>query len=66
MDESTVSRATNGKNVLLPSGQVVSFDTFFTPALSIHDVIKEILANESRPMTETDFWHRSRTSLAIS
>ncbi|HEV8633875.1 MAG TPA: RNA polymerase factor sigma-54 [Chloroflexota bacterium] len=52
VDESTVSRATNGKNVLLPSGQVVSFDTFFTPALSIHDVIKEILANESRPMTD--------------
>jgi RNA polymerase sigma-54 factor len=52
VDESTVSRATNGKNVLLPNGQVVSFDTFFTPALSIHDVIKEILSQESRPMTD--------------
>jgi RNA polymerase sigma-54 factor len=52
VDESTVSRATNGKNVLLPSGQVVSFDTFFTPALSVHDVMKEILANENRPMTD--------------
>ncbi len=52
VDESTVSRATNGKNVLLPNGQVVSFDTFFTPALSVHDVMKEILANENRPMTD--------------
>jgi len=52
VDESTVSRATNGKNVLLPAGQVVSFDTFFTPALSIHDVMREILANENRPMTD--------------
>jgi RNA polymerase sigma-54 factor len=52
VDESTVSRATNGKNVLLPSGKVVSFDTFFTPALSIHDVMREILANENRPMTD--------------
>jgi RNA polymerase sigma-54 factor len=52
VDESTVSRATNGKNVLLPNGQVVSFDTFFTPALSVHDVMREILANENRPMTD--------------
>ena len=52
VDESTVSRATNGKNVLLPAGRVVSFDTFFTPALSIHDVMREILANENRPMTD--------------
>lgn len=52
VDESTVSRATNGKNVLLTNGQVVSFDTFFTPALSVHDVMREILANENRPMTD--------------
>jgi RNA polymerase sigma-54 factor len=54
VDESTVSRATNGKHAMLPNGQVVSFDTFFTPALVVHDVIKEILAAEGRPMTDAD------------
>jgi RNA polymerase sigma-54 factor len=54
VDESTVSRATNGKHAMLPNGQVVSFDVFFTPALVVHDVIKEILAAEGRPMTDAD------------
>ncbi|HEY3078385.1 MAG TPA: RNA polymerase factor sigma-54 [Chloroflexota bacterium] len=53
VDESTVSRATNGKHVLLPSGQVVSYDVFFSPQLSIHDVMREILATEGRPMTDS-------------
>jgi RNA polymerase sigma-54 factor len=52
VDESTVSRATNGKFVLLPSGAVVSFDTFFTPALAVHAVIRDILAAEGRPLTD--------------
>jgi RNA polymerase sigma-54 factor len=53
VDESTVSRATNGKHVLLPTGQVVSYDVFFSPQLSIHDVMREILAGEERPMTDS-------------
>ena len=52
VDESTVSRATNGKFVLLPSGAVVSFDTFFTPSLAVHAVIREVLAAEGRPLTD--------------
>jgi RNA polymerase sigma-54 factor len=54
VDESTVSRATNGKHAMLPNGQVISFDVFFMPALVVHDVIKEILAAEGRPMTDAD------------
>ncbi len=53
VDESTVSRATNGKNVLLPNGQVISYDIFFKPALSIHDVMREILATSEGRMTDT-------------
>jgi RNA polymerase sigma-54 factor len=54
LDESTVSRATNGKNVLLPNGQVVSFDTFFTPMLAVQDVIREIIDQAGRPMTDAE------------
>ena len=54
LDESTVSRATNGKHVLLPSGEVISFDTFFSPQLAIHAVIQEILAAEKRAMTDAE------------
>jgi RNA polymerase sigma-54 factor len=54
LDESTVSRATNGKSVLLPSGKVVDFDTFFTPALAIHDVMREIVEQSGRPLTDSE------------
>jgi len=43
MHESTVSRATAGKFVLLPSGQVIPFATFFTASLGVKDVIKDII-----------------------
>ena len=39
MHESTVSRATAGKFVLLPSGEVVAFSMFFTASLGVKDVI---------------------------
>ena len=61
LDESTVSRATNGKNVLLPNGQVVSFDTFFTPMLAVQDVIREIIDQAGRPMTDAEI----RDALAV-
>jgi RNA polymerase sigma-54 factor len=48
MHESTVSRATAGKFVLLPSGQVVPFAMFFTASLGTKDVIKEIIEAEDR------------------
>jgi RNA polymerase sigma-54 factor len=48
MHESTVSRATAGKFVLLPNGQVVPFAMFFTASLGTKDVIKEIIDAEDR------------------
>lgn len=46
--ESTVSRATSNKYVMLPNRKVIPFSDFFTPSLSVKDVIKEILIDEQR------------------
>jgi RNA polymerase sigma-54 factor len=45
--ESTVSRATANKFVMLPNRKVIPFSDFFTPSLSVKDVIKELIENES-------------------
>jgi RNA polymerase sigma-54 factor len=45
--ESTVSRATANKFVMLPSRKVIPFSDFFTPSLNIKDVIKELIEQES-------------------
>lgn len=45
--ESTVSRATQGKFVQLATGETVSFDVFFKPALRVQKMIEEILATEN-------------------
>jgi RNA polymerase sigma-54 factor len=52
--ESTVSRATAGKYVQLPSHKIVPFSTFFTPSLSVKDVIQELVNNEKEPLTDQD------------
>jgi RNA polymerase sigma-54 factor len=46
--ESTVSRATANKYVMLPSKKVIPFSDFFSPSLSVKDVIKELIEAESR------------------
>lgn len=58
--ESTVSRATAGKSVMLPSGAVVPFSDFFTPSLPVKDVIKELIRNERRPLTDAEVAERLR------
>lgn len=54
LHESTVSRATAGKHVMLPNHQVVPFSDFFTASLSIKDVMKEIIVREGRPLTDRE------------
>ena len=46
--ESTVSRATANKYVMLPSRRVIPFSDFFTPALSTKDIIKEMIEREAQ------------------
>lgn len=47
LHESTISRATQGKYVQLATGETVSFEVFFKPALRIQKMIEEILATEN-------------------
>jgi RNA polymerase sigma-54 factor len=54
MHESTVSRATAAKYVMLPSGQVIPFSNFFVANLSIKDVIKDLVEHETTPLTDQE------------
>ncbi len=54
MHESTVSRATAAKYVMLPSGEVIPFSNFFTASLSVRDVIKEMIDDEKAPLTDQE------------
>jgi RNA polymerase sigma-54 factor len=56
--ESTVSRATAGKYVMLPTGEVIPFSHFFTPSLSIKDLMKEFIVQENRPLTDAEIAER--------
>jgi len=58
--ESTVSRATAAKYVMLPNKQVIPFSDFFSASLSAKDVIKEIITREARPMTDKEIVNRLR------
>lgn len=58
--QSTVSRATAGKHVMIPSGDIIPFSHFFTPSLSIKDVIKELLEQEGSPLTDAQIAERLR------
>ena len=60
LHESTVSRATAGKYVMLPNRQVVPFSDFFTASLSVKDVIKEIIEKEGKPMADREIVARLR------
>ncbi|MCW5850435.1 MAG: RNA polymerase sigma-54 factor [Anaerolineae bacterium] len=50
--ESTISRATANKFVLLPSYHVVPFSQFFQASLPVQEALKEIIASEPNPMTD--------------
>jgi len=67
MHESTVSRATAGKYVMLPSGQVVAFSMFFTASLGTKDVIKNIIDAEdrSRPFSDQEIVEKLRADNGI-
>ncbi len=54
MHESTVSRATAAKYVMLPSGEVIPFSHFFVANLSIKDVIKDLISREATPLTDQE------------
>lgn len=52
--ESTVSRATAAKYVMLPNGSVIPFSDFFTASLNVKDIIKDMIGREERPLTDQE------------
>jgi RNA polymerase sigma-54 factor len=56
MHESTVSRATADKFVMLPTGEVVPFGHFFTASLGVKDQIKHLVEGEdpTNPYSDQD------------
>jgi RNA polymerase sigma-54 factor len=50
--ESTVSRATSDKVVLLPDGEPMDYSQFFVASRSVQDVLRELIANEPRPLSD--------------
>jgi RNA polymerase sigma-54 factor len=54
MHESTVSRATAEKFVMLPTGEVVPFGHFFTASLGVKDQIRRMIEAEAAPEPLSD------------
>jgi RNA polymerase sigma-54 factor len=54
MHESTVSRATAAKFVMLPNREVIPFSNFFVANLSVKDVIKDLIVHELTPLTDQE------------
>ena len=50
--ESTISRAVANKSIALPDGRIIPLAKFFDRSLSIRDRIKEIIRNETEPLTD--------------
>ncbi len=60
LHESTVSRATADKYVMLPSRQVIPFSEFFQASLSAKDRIREMIITEPKPLTDKEIVQRLR------
>ena len=54
LHESTVSRATDGKFVLLPNGSTVPFDDFFDSSLPVKKALRELIATENQRRPYSD------------
>ncbi len=56
LHEASVCRATKGKYVMLPSGQIVGFETFFEVAVPVKRLIAQLVRNEppQRPLSDRE------------
>jgi RNA polymerase sigma-54 factor len=52
--ESTISRAVSGKAVQLPNGKIVPLAKMFDRSLHIRTVLRQIITEESKPLTDTE------------
>jgi RNA polymerase sigma-54 factor len=58
LNPSTVSRATADRYVLLPSRRILSYAAFFDGSLDVRSQLKEIIAAESRPLSDAELRER--------
>ncbi len=54
LHESTVSRATTDKSVLLPQMTLMPLSEFFVAARGVQDVLRELISNEPKPLSDAD------------
>ncbi|HEX9070104.1 MAG TPA: hypothetical protein VF807_15130 [Ktedonobacterales bacterium] len=54
LHESTISRAVADKHILLPDGRLVALRDFFTANLAIKTLIRQIIGDEARPLTDQE------------
>lgn len=52
--ESTISRAVANKAVQLPNGRIVPLSTFFDRNLNVRTVLREIINDEVKPLSDTE------------
>ena len=50
--ESTISRAVSNKTVMLPNRNVVALSSFFDRSLNVRTVLKELIQNEKKPLSD--------------
>jgi RNA polymerase sigma-54 factor len=46
---------------MLPNGEVIPYSHFFTPSLSVKDIMKEVIEKEGKPLTDSDIIERLKT-----
>ncbi len=56
--ESTISRAVSGKSVQLPNRKIVPMAAFFDRSLSARTILREIISNENKPLSDTEIQKR--------
>ena len=52
--ELTISRAVANKAVQIPSGKIIPLSSFFDRSLNIRTVLREMIAQEARPMSDAE------------
>ncbi len=55
--ESTVSRATADKTAIIPNGTLLPMREFFVAARGVQDVLRELITNEPRPLSDDELAH---------
>ncbi len=55
--ESTISRAVSGKTIQLPNRRIVPLEKFFDRSLNIRTVLRDIISQEPRPLSDAELVH---------